>query len=351
MPHSGMASRFMRLYSGMVPVNLRPSEEFDFANGGGEVLLIACGALAREIIELIEKNRWTAFDVACLPAKWHNTPQFIPEGVREKIRAATRALPQDLRAVRRLRHRRTARQGAGRGRGRAHRRPALLCLLFRQRGLCRQAEDEITAFYLTDYLARHFDKLSGRAWGSPSILNCCRCISATTPRSSIWPRPATPKLADEGASRGRQAGARLRVPVHRLWRAREPRCASAPEGLPGYAPAAARALQDCLAQDLVVGLVDVDGGFGERHDDGARLEPEPPRAHLKRAFKVDATEAIAQQRSHSEGGHETPRPLAVAFHVLPEGHRRAARGDISPKRLQPETRSGPKRRKVRRVAG
>jgi hypothetical protein len=49
-------------------LNLRPSEEFEFANGSGEVLLIACGALGREIVELIEKNRWSAFDVTCLPA-------------------------------------------------------------------------------------------------------------------------------------------------------------------------------------------------------------------------------------------------------------------------------------------
>ena len=69
-------------------VNIRPSEEFEFAAGRGEVLLIACGALAREIVDLIERNRWSAFDVACLPAKWHNTPDRIPEAVRTKIRAA-----------------------------------------------------------------------------------------------------------------------------------------------------------------------------------------------------------------------------------------------------------------------
>jgi hypothetical protein len=72
----------------MTTVHLRPSEEFTFAKGGGEILLIACGALAREIIDLIERNHWTAFDVACLPAKWHNRPELIAPGVREKIREA-----------------------------------------------------------------------------------------------------------------------------------------------------------------------------------------------------------------------------------------------------------------------
>src|SRR6187200_2047848 len=72
----------------MTSVNLQPSDEFDFTAGRGDVLLIACGALAREIVDLIERNRWAAFDVACLPAKWHNTPQFIVPAIREKIRDA-----------------------------------------------------------------------------------------------------------------------------------------------------------------------------------------------------------------------------------------------------------------------
>ena len=72
----------------MTLVNLTPSEEFEFKPGRGDVLLIACGALAREIVDLIEKNRWTGFDLQCLPAKWHNTPEHIVPGVRARIRAA-----------------------------------------------------------------------------------------------------------------------------------------------------------------------------------------------------------------------------------------------------------------------
>ena len=51
-------------------------------------LVIACGALAREIVELIRVNDWAALSVTCLPAGWHNTPAKIPEAVRAKIRAA-----------------------------------------------------------------------------------------------------------------------------------------------------------------------------------------------------------------------------------------------------------------------
>ncbi len=49
-------------------------------------LLIACGALAREITLLIEASGWTHLAVQCLPAILHNTPADIPDGVRQKIR-------------------------------------------------------------------------------------------------------------------------------------------------------------------------------------------------------------------------------------------------------------------------
>ena len=53
-------------------------------------LLIACGALAREVLALIRLNAWSHMQLACLPAHLHNTPQRIPEAVRAKIRAARR---------------------------------------------------------------------------------------------------------------------------------------------------------------------------------------------------------------------------------------------------------------------
>lgn len=149
----------------MTLINPKPSEEFEFTNGGGQVLLIACGALAREIVDLIEKNRWAAFDVACLPAKWHNTPQFIPEGVRGKIREA------------RGRYRKIFVLYGDCGTG------GLLDKVLEEEGVERiggphcyafysgnetfaaHAEDDITSFYLTDYLARHFDKLIWQGLG------------------------------------------------------------------------------------------------------------------------------------------------------------------------------------------
>ena len=50
-------------------------------------LLIACGALAREIAALRRANGWTTLDVRCLPAQLHNRPERIAPAVRAEIQA------------------------------------------------------------------------------------------------------------------------------------------------------------------------------------------------------------------------------------------------------------------------
>ena len=50
-------------------------------------LIIACGALAREIQQLIDINGWTNVDVQCLPADLHNRPDQIPDRVLDKIQS------------------------------------------------------------------------------------------------------------------------------------------------------------------------------------------------------------------------------------------------------------------------
>ena len=52
------------------------------------VLVIACGALAREIAALRRANDWPHLDVRCLPAELHNRPERIPGAVRDAIRAS-----------------------------------------------------------------------------------------------------------------------------------------------------------------------------------------------------------------------------------------------------------------------
>jgi len=53
--------------------------------GRGRVLLIACGALAREILDLKAANGWTHLDLTCLPAKLHLYPEKITQAVRDAV--------------------------------------------------------------------------------------------------------------------------------------------------------------------------------------------------------------------------------------------------------------------------
>ncbi len=50
-----------------------------------QTLLITCGALAKEMLAILKHNNLENMKVECLPAHLHNTPQLIPEAVRGKI--------------------------------------------------------------------------------------------------------------------------------------------------------------------------------------------------------------------------------------------------------------------------
>jgi hypothetical protein len=122
-------------------------------------LLIACGALAREVVALIALNRWSHMTVTCLPAKLHNTPQHIPEAVRAKIRSGRRSFERIVVLY----------GDCGTGglldrvieEEQVERSPGPHCYAF-FRGVedfLVEADDDPTCFYLTDYLVRHFERL------------------------------------------------------------------------------------------------------------------------------------------------------------------------------------------------
>jgi hypothetical protein len=143
----------------MTLVNLKPSDEYEFKPGQGKVLLLACGALGREIVDLIERNRWTGFDLQCLPAKWHNTPDKIVPALREKIREAKPryqsifVLYGDCGTGGEL-DKLLAEEGIERLEG-----PHCYAFFSGNETFAQTADEDVTAFFLTDYLARHFDKL------------------------------------------------------------------------------------------------------------------------------------------------------------------------------------------------
>ncbi len=126
---------------------------------GGKSLVIACGALAREITTLIELNDWHTMRVQCIPAKIHNTPDQIPDAVRNLIR---RARPQysDIFiafadcGTGGLLDRVIAEEQVERLEG-AH------CYEFYagSEAFAALETEELGTFYLTDFLARHFERL------------------------------------------------------------------------------------------------------------------------------------------------------------------------------------------------
>lgn len=59
----------------------------DAATDRPSTLVICCGAIADEIVTIVLENGWDHMKIECLPAKLHNQPDALPEGVRAKIRA------------------------------------------------------------------------------------------------------------------------------------------------------------------------------------------------------------------------------------------------------------------------
>jgi hypothetical protein len=131
----------------------------------GEVLVIGCGALAREIVALRRANGWTALDVRCLPAELHNRPERIAPAVHAEIRAN------------RGRYRTifVAYGDCGTG-GRldavlneenVERLPGAHCYEFFAGAptFAALAEAEPGTFYLTDFLLKNFDRLVTRGLG------------------------------------------------------------------------------------------------------------------------------------------------------------------------------------------
>jgi len=130
-------------------------------------LLIACGALGREITQLIDVNGWPCFEVQCLPAIWHNHPERITPAMKEKIAAAKSsgkygrilALYGDCGTGGML-DRLLEEEGV-------ERIPGAHCYEFFA-GTAQFDEmmnEELGTFYLTDYLARYFDRLIINGFG------------------------------------------------------------------------------------------------------------------------------------------------------------------------------------------
>ena len=122
-------------------------------------LVIACGALAHEIVALRRLNDWPHLEVQCLPAELHNRPEKIPGAVRAKIQAARSRFASIFVAY------------ADCGTGglldvvlqeeKVERLPGAHCYEFfaGSAEFEEMADAEPGTFYLTDFLATHFERL------------------------------------------------------------------------------------------------------------------------------------------------------------------------------------------------
>lgn len=139
---------------------LFPIEPDEVANDKiGRVLVIACGALAREIVAIRDQNRLDHIDLTCLPAKLHNSPDKIPEEVRRTI-----LLNQDVYSEILVAYGDcgtggmldTVLEETG-----ARRIEGAHCYAFFSgiEAFDQMEEDQLGTFYLTDFLARHFQTM------------------------------------------------------------------------------------------------------------------------------------------------------------------------------------------------
>ena len=128
-------------------------------------LMLACGALARELLAIRDANGWDHLDLHCLPAELHLRPEKIPDAVSA---AVARFAPDYDRIV-------VVYADCGTG-GLLQARCAELgvemipgphCYAFFDgiEAHAMRAEREFTAFYLTDFLVRQFDAFVWRAMG------------------------------------------------------------------------------------------------------------------------------------------------------------------------------------------
>jgi len=123
----------------------------------GRVLILACGALAREILALMSVNGWDHMNLTCLPANYHLYPDKIV-GAVEKIVLDKRAEYETVFVA-------YADCGTG-GLLEAKCRELGVemiagphCYSFYEgnEAFAEKSVDEITAFYLTDFLVKQFD--------------------------------------------------------------------------------------------------------------------------------------------------------------------------------------------------
>ena len=127
--------------------------------------LVACGALARELLSITSQFPEGAVDITCLPASWHNHPERIVPGLRRKVASLRR------------KGRRVAVVYGDCGTGgeidafleaeKLDRIPGPHCyeMFLGAAEFDAEMERELGTFFLTDYMVRHFERIVMQGMG------------------------------------------------------------------------------------------------------------------------------------------------------------------------------------------
>ncbi|MEM7088214.1 MAG: DUF1638 domain-containing protein [Pseudomonadota bacterium] len=133
------------------------AQGYSEAANKGRILLLACGALAREILDLKTRNGWDHMSLTCLPAILHVHPERITHAVEEAVEKHR----QDFDRIYvvyadcgtgGLLQQACERLGIEMVKG-----PHCYSFFEGNQTFAAHGDDETTAFYLTDFLARQFD--------------------------------------------------------------------------------------------------------------------------------------------------------------------------------------------------
>lgn len=144
--------------SAALPDLLEEEAGFDGEEPGG-LLILACGAIAREVLAVVALNGWAHVTVRCLPGKLHQTPQLIAGAVDRKLEELKGGYERVFVAY--------ADCGTGGALDKVlekhgvERLPGAHCYGFFAGNEAFEVmhEQEPGTYYLTDFLARHFDAL------------------------------------------------------------------------------------------------------------------------------------------------------------------------------------------------
>ena len=123
------------------------------------ILIIACGALAQDIVAVKELNGWDHLHLTCLDAELHNRPELIAPRLRQKI-IQNRHLFENIFVA-------YADCGSGGEIDKVlmeegiDRLPGAHCYSFfaGEGKFAELAEEALGTFYVTDFLLQHFERL------------------------------------------------------------------------------------------------------------------------------------------------------------------------------------------------